>query len=278
MESQQRGNELLLQATKRTVKSIAEQVEKQNNRPVDVAILQDAQAIQHQSNLLISKLRKVRRAMHRSAQPISESTNRKAVAELVMRPATTVDSLYIGLQQFAAHCGEYLPSEQVVDFWHQLHLTPSAKTTAIQQYRETFFEGATVAEASTGLAQQETEVIQLGNKVLQALSQKVSCCFDGFLTIKAQAIPKARTVKPGDVYEAELMLLQGIHVRNPRMTANGRSIPVDDKGHGHVAFTVPDNLPPGKNSVNAFWDGTIRITTYGRDSTFRVRVPYTIHR
>lgn len=55
-----------------------------------------------------------------------------------------------------------------------------------------------------------------------------------------------------------------------RMRCNGRPVPVDENGLGQVRFQAP--WKPGP----ATWTGSITFVQNGRDTTFKVLVPYRV--
>jgi hypothetical protein len=57
-----------------------------------------------------------------------------------------------------------------------------------------------------------------------------------------------------------------------QLTCNGRPVPIAPNGTGLVSFRAPTRPGP------ATWTGTIRLNQYGRDTTFRVTVPYRVAR
>lgn len=61
-----------------------------------------------------------------------------------------------------------------------------------------------------------------------------------------------------------------------RMACDGQPFPVDENGYGQVEFVAPSLR--GAAQPMAVWEGSISYRYDGRNSTFRVRVPYTIVR
>nr|GFB90653.1 hypothetical protein [Tanacetum cinerariifolium] len=78
------------------------------------------------------------------------------------------------------------------------------------------------------------------------------------------------------VPEAEPLALDA-KVDPKNMTYNGSPLAVDPKtNHGKIEFTArPGNFDASGNA-KANWTGSIRINQNGRDTTFKVTVPYTI--
>lgn len=285
--TQQQVNENMASATKSAVEGIAAQVESGHNMARDIAALRQAEAMLSNMNSVIGRLRHIRAALLQQGynrRQVSEAASREMVKEVLFRPtSTSVDSLYQHIRGFSEYMAARTTPEQIQAFWYPTAPStqlPAVRTLmpALADYRRVYFDQASVTEALAVLAHQETLVLTLGNAGLSALYQKVSSGWDGFHAIKAAAVAESKTVKPGEKYVASLFMLHNRYRRAMRMTVNGNPIPVDAEGYGRVELIAPAQLPAGKNSVHLFWDGTINYLTYGHDTTFHIRVYYTVRK
>jgi len=60
------------------------------------------------------------------------------------------------------------------------------------------------------------------------------------------------------------------------MTYNGSPLSVGPDGHGKVEFTARPGAFDQAGNAKANWTGSIRLNQNGRDTTFKVTVPYTV--
>ncbi|MBO3273524.1 GldM family protein, partial [Hymenobacter defluvii] len=83
-------------------------------------------------------------------------------------------------------------------------------------------------------------------------------------------------VAAGTKYKAELFLTASASNLKPTMTLNGSPLSVDPNGHGKVEFTATPGGFDAAGNAKKQWSGTIRFNQNGRDTTFKVTVPYTV--
>ncbi|RZK26854.1 MAG: gliding motility protein GldM, partial [Hymenobacter sp.] len=87
---------------------------------------------------------------------------------------------------------------------------------------------------------------------------------------------ESNTVAAGTKYKADLFLTASASGIKPTMTYNGSPLAVGPDGHGKVEFTARPGAFDQAGNAKSSWNGTIRLNTNGRDTTFKVSVPYTI--
>ncbi len=119
-------------------------------------------------------------------------------------------------------------------------------------------------------------MLKYESDALSALAQKVGGSVIVFDKIGAFASAESNTVAAGTKYKGELFLTASASGLNPSMTLNGSPLPVGPDGKGKVEFTArPGNFDKDGNAKST-WTGTIRFKQNGRDTTFKVTVPYTV--
>jgi len=126
------------------------------------------------------------------------------------------------------------------------------------------------------ISQKETEVLKYEAEALSAQAQKVGAKTIVFDKIGAFASAESNTVAAGTKYKAELFLTASASSISPRMTLNGSALSVGPDGHGKVEFTARPGGFDASGNAKSSWSGTIRFNQNGRDTTFTVKVPYTI--
>lgn len=286
-DAQQYSNDQTLSEAKNRMQRLAADVDKNRNMPKDEAVLKQAQDILAYTKATAIQLRVVREAIISrlgSANQLNKLGNKEIVSQVLFQPdaPTSISNVHHQLRVYATYMKPLVPqlpeSLGLVPEDATTHKSSSRERDDPDSYADFYFEGTTAAEALAVLAQQEAEVLHLGLEAIKQQSNKVGLIVDGFNRVGAYAIPESRVVRPGEKYKADLMMVASYSgIRPLQMTVNGSEIAVE-AGQGRVEFIVPQ-LPPGRSSVEAHWDGTISFREYdGRDTAFRVRVPYTIRK
>lgn len=269
-------------ANEGAVKAIQAQVEKNHNQPEDLAVLRQSQAVRTETQQLIAYLRGLRQQLTPAdkAPTLADLTDRRVVAKVLLDD-DQADSLQRQLSRYAAHIRPYLgrsagPALGTGGTDPQVQAIAGTQLAG-QDFTDLYFRDATVTDALAALTQQEARILRLESDAQAELSRRVSSDIVLFDQLNAFASAESNVVAEGETYRAELLLVASSRNLRAQMTANGQPVTADANGKGQVAFTTP-LLPPGRSRQTAIWDGTVAIRTNGRDSTFRVRVPYTIVR
>ncbi|MCC3156974.1 hypothetical protein LJ737_06980 [Hymenobacter sp. 15J16-1T3B] len=251
------SNDELLIANGNAVRGIHAQVEKNRRQPADTLVLRQAEAVHDATRALVDQLRRLRERLLRQTdnwQRFEHLDERQAVAALLQTGppgARVADTL---ARRLRAHARLLQP------------LVPAASPLPSFDEAEMPVVGALAA-----LAEREARALLLEETALAYLSRQVS---SGTLTTRWRPMvtAQASTVAPGATYRAELMLARVLVSASPRlltMTADGQPVALDSAGVGHVAFGA--GAPR-----RATWQGRISYRNYGRDTTFRITVPYTV--
>jgi hypothetical protein len=253
-------NDLVSRNAEGTIKDIEAAAAKNRNQPTDLALLRRAEALQTQVKQLVNLLQT-------SDDQLRRATGNKENQPL-RRPGASIGT----------ELSEDAPRRQALeqrltayaDTLRQLNLL-DAKTTALQA--PAFNNNTPVAEALADLTRLESEVLAHQAHALQSISKRVGA--QRWLTHPlAIATAQSNVAAPGDTYRAQLGLVGYISANEVKMqmACNGRPVPADSVGVGQVRFRAPTRPSP------ATWTGTIRLNQNGRDTTFRVTVPYRVAR
>jgi hypothetical protein len=256
------SNDKLLRSNEGQVKQIHALTVKNRNLPADLAVLQQAEAVHDSTRAVVDHLRDLRERLLRRTDNLRRFRNldahREVAALLGSDGPGAADTLQRHLRQHARLLARVAPGPA---------RTPVADAD---------FEDATVTAALATFSQLESAALVREGRALAALQARVG----GEplkTTVRPLAAAYASTVAPGETYKAELLLINALTTaKGLQMTANGQPVPVDADGFGRVAFTAP--ALGGAARRELVWQGTIAVHANGRDSTFRVRVPYTVVR
>ncbi|OWP62398.1 hypothetical protein CDA63_14515 [Hymenobacter amundsenii] len=284
-DTQQRTNDNMLKQGENMLLGIKAAVERDRNQPKDIVVLEQAEKILKQTKVLTSNLRNARAELGKQLSATGQGlSDHVPVANVLLSSATatSADSLYQQSIRFGRFIRPLIapPAEKQRLSGPNAASTPFGQLfTTAETYRKFYFEDATAVEALAVLTQQEAEVLQLSNSALGDQARLLGRGYDGFYKIYAYAVAESNTVRVGEKYKANLLLLRSSGATEKlKMGANGVAVPVSEDGRGRVEFRVARQLPPGQDSMRAFWEGTISLYVYGHDSTFRLRVPYTIRK
>ncbi|WP_400191090.1 hypothetical protein [Hymenobacter sp. B81] len=280
-------NERAAKENATTVRAI--QAEAQRNRwyRSDSVVYAESKSLHTRTDSLRNYLHDIRRRLLLATGNEYEWKNPdedEAVTQLMLRQPNRpnlADSLQQQLKSYHQYLHQQLsPSTVTVGAAPAQELRlPRAVRLPVEplSFGEFYFADAPVAAAALHLAQLEAQVLQRETEAMENLRRKVgSHHHHDFVRIGAYAIPESNQVPAGGTYRARLLLVsaQG-NMPGLRMTANGQPVPVQyPLEQGQVSFPVPASQPPGP----AVWEGTISTRYYGQDTTFRIRVPYTVVR
>lgn len=130
-----------------------------------------------------------------------------------------------------------------------------------------------VAAALATLAQTESDLLAAEMQVLRHFEHRVGA---RKLSKRIIAVTTAESsiVRPGTTYRARFYLAKQLTLSTNglRMQCDGKPVPIDHYGVGHVQFQAP------KQRGTATWTGSIHFNVNGRDTTFQVKVPYRVAR
>jgi hypothetical protein len=253
-------NDRVSSTTEGTIKGIEAAVAKNNRQPADLLLLHRAEALQESVNQLAATLQAT------GAQLRCATGNRGALP--LQHPSAAIGAaLGEGATRWPA-LGQRLAS--YADTLRQFSLW-QAQAAPLQA--PAFADNTPVAEALADLTRLENEILACQTHALQRIGRRVGAP-RWVAHPLAVATATSNMVAPGDTYRAQLGLVGYFSANEVKMqmACNGRAVPANSAGIGQVRFRAPARPGP------ATWTGTIRLNQYGRDTTFRVTVPYRVAR
>ncbi|MBO0358256.1 gliding motility protein GldM [Hymenobacter sp. BT186] len=268
-----------------TVKGIAAQVEKNRNTSKDVAILKQSEEVRTRTKQMIDYLRGVRDKLVTATENTKGKNEYKNMSAEDKVATTMLGGKRNGaaydmkekLNAYSTYIKGIVPSATPLALDAKDDPTVTDPEQRSKNFAELNFENTPLVAALATLSQKETEVLKYESDALTKLSQEVGGTIIVFDKVGAFASAESNTVAAGTKYKAELFLTASASGLKPSMTLNGSPLAVDaTTGKGKVEFTArPGNFDAAGNA-KANWTGTIRFKQNGRDTTFKVTVPYTI--
>ena len=268
-----------------TIKGIQEAVAKNRNQAADQAVLKQSEEIRAKTKEMTAYLQDVRTKLQNATENAGskneyknmEATDKVAITMLGGKGDGLAYPLQKKLNEYSDYIKQYVPDAQPL----ALDAKADSRITDPEQKNKSFaefnFESTPVVAALAVLSQKETEVLKYEADALQKQAEKVGAKTIVFDKLGAFASAESNTVAAGTKYKAELFLTAAASGLKQNMTYNGSTLAVDPKtNHGKIEFTAkPGNFDAAGNA-KASWTGSIRINQNGRDTTFKVTVPYTV--
>ena len=267
-----------------SVKGIQEAVVKNRNQASDLNVLKQSEEIRTKTKEVVTYLREVRekllKATDNTGPEMKNLSGEDKVAITMLGGQKHNGIAYTGLKpklnEYAEFIKQYVPSATPLALDAKEDPRVTEKSQKNKNFAELNFENTPVVAALATISQKETEVLKYEAEALSVQAQKVGAKTIVFDKIGAFASAESNTVAAGTKYKAELFLTAAASSIHPSMTLNGGALSVGPDGHGKVEFTArPGGFDASGNSKSS-WTGTIRFNQNGRDTTFTVKVPYTI--
>ncbi|WP_310396858.1 gliding motility protein GldM [Hymenobacter sp.] len=266
-----------------TIKGIQAAVVKNQNQARDKAVLVQSEEIRAKTKDMITYLRDIRqqllKATENTGPEIVNMSGEDKVA-ITMLGGKKNGVAYTGLKpklnEYADYIKRYVPEagQLALDGKEDKRVTEVSQKT--KNFAELNFENTPVVAALATISQKETEILEYEAEALKKQAEKVGAKTIVFDKIGAFASAESNTVAAGTKYKAELFLTASATSISPRMTLNGSPLSVGPDGHGKIEFTARPGSFDASGNAKASWNGTIRFNQNGRDTTFQVKVPYTI--
>ena len=270
-------------AAEGTVKGIEAAVKKNQNQARDLNVLKQSEEIRAKTKDVVTYLRDIRQKLLKATENTGpEITNLSGEDKVAMtmlggkKNGIAYTGLKPKLNEYAEYIKQFVPEATALALDAKEDKRVTEKNQKDKNFAELNFENTPVVAALATISQKETEVLKYEAQALSAQAQKVGAKTIVFDKIGAFASAESNTVAAGTKYKAELFLTASASSIHPSMTLNGTSLQVRPDGHGVVDFIARPGSFDASGNAKASWEGKIRFNQNGRDTTFTVKVPYTI--
>jgi gliding motility-associated protein GldM len=266
-----------------TIKGIEAAVVKNQNQARDKAVLAESEEIRAKTKEMTTYLRGLREKLLKATENTGpEMTNLSGEDKVAMtmlggkNNGLAYTELKPKLNAYSEFIKKFVPTATPLALDGKEDSRVTEKSQKNKNFAEINFENTPVVAALATISQKETEVLKYEAEALSAQAQKVGAKTIVFDKIGAFASAESNTVAAGTKYKAELFLTASATSISPKMTLNGGPLAVGPDGKGKVEFTARPGAFDASGNAKASWTGTIRFNQNGRDTTFTVKVPYTI--
>ena len=278
-------NQKVDKANAGTVKGIQAQVEKNRNQPNDLAVLKQSEEIRDRTKKMVAYLNDIRDKLvvatentkGGNAYKNMDANDKVANAMLGQSRNGMAYPLKDELNKYSSYIKGFVPTAGPLAL--DAKDDPIAAADPAQRtkdFAELNFEKTPVVAAMAVLSQKEAEVLKYEADALAAQSAKVGGNIIVFDKVGAFASAESNTVAAGTKYKAELFLTASASNLKPTMTLNGSPLAVGPDGHGKIEFTAQPGGFDAAGNAKKNWTGSIRFKQNGRDTIFKVNVPYTV--
>jgi gliding motility-associated protein GldM len=124
------------------------------------------------------------------------------------------------------------------------------------------------------ISQYQNEVLNIESEALRAITDSIGTFYFKSDVFKASVAANSNVVAAGTKFEGNLFIASSSSSAAPKMTVDGREVPVVD-GFGQISFTVP---PAGqyddRGLAKRILKGEITVNIAGKDSTLTVDYEY----
>jgi hypothetical protein len=280
--------------TDRTLKGMAELVEKQGNAPNDVEKLKQAEDIKKQADNIYAQFDALYKILHRNGrsekefeQQMEEVANlshevrldkyvrngSKSLSYNIYKNLNIKD-LYQKIQAF-----QNLVKEKtgIVDSLTLADL--HKKPLSAAEFEDLNFN-TNVIMALSNLSRIEANIAELEGKAVSHFEGKIGGVVIKFDTIEAFISAEDDEIFEGETFRAKMFIAATSRQIKPRMTVSQGTVEVGENGIGKVSFVVPpvSDKEFGNNKVvKRKWQGAITIKKAdGGDTTFKFDQEYFI--
>jgi gliding motility-associated protein GldM len=276
-------NEKVDKANAGQIESIQAQVKKNQSQKQDLAVLEQSKEVRERTKAMVAYLRDVRDKLVAKTENVkgkNEYKNMSAedkVAELMLggNKNGIAYPLKTELNKYSDYIKAYVPDAKTLALDAKDDPGVTEKEQKSKNFAELNFENTPLVAALAVLSQKEAEVLEYEADALSRLAEKVGAKTIVFDKISAFASAESNTVAAGTKYKADLFLTASASSLTPVMTLNGSPLKVTD-GKGKIEFTATPGAFNAEGVAKKTWSGTVRIRNAGRDTTFKVTVPYMV--
>ncbi|UOR04438.1 gliding motility protein GldM [Hymenobacter aerilatus] len=278
-------NQKVEKANGNAVKGIQAQVEKNRNQASDLAVLKQSEEIRERSKAMVAYLNDIRDKLVTATENKKgqnsynnmDANDKVANTMLGQNKNGLAYPLKGKLNEYANYIKGFVPGATPLALdAKEDPLTAADPAQKTKDFAELNFEKTPLVAALAVLSQKEAEVLKYESDALAAQAAKVGGTTIVFDKVGAFASAESNTVAAGTKYKAEMFLTASASGLKPSMTLNGSPLSVDANGRGKIEFTATPGGFDAAGNAKKSWSGAIRFKQNGRDTTFKVTVPYTV--
>ncbi len=263
-----------------TVERMQATVEEAGKRADDMSVLNKAKEVRKKTSEVLTMLEGYKEQFVNMTGGLDEDQNYRGIkneeeiANLMVREGKG-NQLKEDLNNFSKYL-ENITNSQFDPIAYDGKDHPTFKNDPNQNkknFSELNFQSTPMVAALATLSQFKNEVVARETKALDELARKVGAADLKFDQIVPMVRPESNVVASGAKYKADLFIAASSSAINPKMTVNGKSIPVDG-GMGKVEFVASSPKFDANGRAEMSFDAAISINQNGNDTTFKQKITY----
>lgn len=277
-----------IQKNELTVSSIASTVEQQGNNSRDVPKVETAQQIREATSEIFDYLESLKQELINETNAINDegvynsgalkntsatgnifSNNRKGY-ELQER----LNVFPAQVSSLLSEVGIDLSFDKIAKDANEIELFMNDSEVNYKDYVNLNFVKSPVGAVLAILSQHQNEVLNIESEALSAITGTIGSFYFKSDVIQARIAANSNVVAAGTTFEADLFIASSSSSAKPKMTVDGREIPVED-GFGKISFTVPPaSSYDDRGLAQRTLTGEAVVNIGGKDTVFTVDYNY----
>jgi gliding motility-associated protein GldM len=279
-------------ASNNVLKAMKTAVEKEGNRPMDMAYLTKANQVKEAVTNMLSEMDKMREELiaHTGGRDEKGELKNGKDYDMVMNFMIGAEGsksgkaykLQADLNDFAKKIAQM---DTALEKQVETRIAFDAKEMAMyknnpdhasKDFANINFGNTPLVAALAIMSEMETQVARYEAKAMEVLSKKVGQVDVKFDKILAMATAESNIVAAGTMYKAKLFLSASASNIVPRMSSTAGPVKIEN-GVGSIEFKASGSAYDKDGNEKKSWKGAITIkTTRGTDTTFNVEQEYTV--
>lgn len=150
-----------------------------------------------------------------------------------------------------------------------------------KDFAELNFGHTPMVAALAVISTKEAEMLKLESEALEELARQVGASNLSFDQVFAMSRATSNVVAAGTDYEAEMFIAASSSALKPIFKYGGSEVPAVNSGGvivGKVKFRASAGNYDKEGNAKKTWAGSITIKNKGKDTTFKLEVPYVVAR
>ncbi|AKP50507.1 type IX secretion system motor protein PorM/GldM [Cyclobacterium amurskyense] len=271
-----------------SVNIISTTVEQQGNNIVDIPKVEAAKEIRKKSTELVSYLEEAKTRLIEESNAIDEQGNfRTSALKNVDIPGNIFNNNRLGyemqekLNSFPAEIEQILSElkinksfEKIAKDASEIDLFKNDVDVNFKDYVNLNYVKSPIGAVLAIISQHQNEVLNIESEALTEITNSLGSFIFEADKLKARIAANSNVVAAGTTFEAEMFLASSSSSTDLKMTADGRSVPVED-GFGQIKFPVaPASNYDDRGLAARSLKGEITVPIGGQDSVFTIDYDY----
>jgi gliding motility-associated protein GldM len=277
-------------ATDQLLKGVQAQIEKDGNKPKDVAIMAKAQKAKDESRKMLGEIENLREELVKYTGGRDKETGELVDGKNYDKSMTFLIGTETGakgkayelkekLNAFAASMSKYDKDIAVGPLAQDAKDIPMFAKNNDQKTKDFArlnFENTPLVATLAVLSEMQTKVARAESQVINEIAKEIGGVEIKFDKVEAMATAESRVVAAGTKYKAKMFLGASVSNVTPKMSSSKGGIKMEG-GVGILEFTAQAGSYDAEGNSKQTWEGRISVTKAdGGDTTFTLKEDYIV--